>query len=386
MDRDREIADQRLWNLLEGARFGSPRQAVGWLTAVQAQEYLPSLWSIAQRMDPPVDEATLLAAVDEGELLRTHVLRPTWHLASPEDLRLLLAATAGRVHTKNAYPYRQHGLDERTRGRTRALIADLLAGGNHLTRTEIRERLAERGIEAAGQRLAYTLMDAELQGVVCSGARRGKQHTYALLDERAPTAPRTPDAESAVIELVRRYLAAHGPATIKDLQAWASLRLADLRPAFEELRDELVTEDHAGRTYWDVLDRPPPATPPSPVHLLQGYDEYMMGYLDSRHVIDLAGRAESLHPDAVIPNHVVLVDGQLAGNFRRTRTTDRVMIEVYLYEPPDDRVVRALEAATHEHARFLRLTGELVVHDHLSAPRRFGRVPDEDRSRSAPRS
>lgn len=370
MDRDLAIARQRLTSLLEGTRHGSPQEAVRWLVAVQAQEYRISLWSIAQRL-VDADETALMAAVDDGRLLRTHVLRPTWHLVAAQDLRMLLAATAPQLQARNEPRYRQLELDHRTRGRCRELIGEALRGGVHLTRQQVGEGLRAAGIDARGPRLAHIMMDAELEAVVCSGAQQGRWQTYALVDERTPAA-RPLDTEEATVELVRRYLASHGPATEKDLRSWATLRVSDLRPALEELHGELVPEEHDGRTYWSVRGRPEPHAPSPPrARLLQPYDEYIMGYLDSRHVIDVAARGASLHPDAVIPNNVVLIDTQLAGHWKRTTRGDTVIIDAYLYDRPDADVEAAIDAAAADHGRFLGLDAELVVNDHISVSRRF---------------
>jgi hypothetical protein len=273
-----------------------------------------------------------------------------------EDVTVTVGYRAGERADRDVLP----GLAEE-------LIAGALTGGVHLTRKEIGAMLEGAGINVDGQRLPYILMNAELNGLICSGALNDKQHTYALVDEHAPNARRL-DHEEALAEFVRRYFTSHGPATVNDLRAWSSLTIAEITRGISMVESELEHMELDGLSYWFVHG-PPTETLPSPTaHILQGYDEYFMGYLDSRHVIDLAGRADSLHPDAVVPNHVMLVDGQLGGNYKTTRTTQRVTIEVYLYEPPDERVVRALEAATDEYARFLGLTGELVVHDHVSEP------------------
>src|SRR5205823_11718341 len=159
-------------------------------------------------------------------ILRTHVLRPTWHFVLPEDIRWLLAATAHRVHRLNAFVYRQQGLDEPTRSRATDLAAAALDERKSLTRKEIGEVLEHAGIDVGGLRLTLLVMHAELEAVICSGGLRGRQHTYALLDERAPHARRL-DRDEALAELALRYFTGHGPATAKDLASWASLTVAE---------------------------------------------------------------------------------------------------------------------------------------------------------------
>ena len=172
------------------------------------------------------------AAFDAGRILRTHLLRPTWHFVLPEDIRWLLTATAPRVKARDARRYAQLGLDASTQRRSAKALAAALRGGNQLTRAEAAAVLTAAGIGVDGQRLPYLLMHAELDALICSGPRRGKQHTYVLLEERAPDARDLPRDE-ALAELARRYFRSHGPATAKDFAGWATLTLAEARAAIE---------------------------------------------------------------------------------------------------------------------------------------------------------
>ena len=200
-----------------------------WLGAVQAQQFDEAKWSLAERTHACTD-ADVEAAFARGEIIRTHVLRPTWHFVERGDVRWLLRLTRPRVHALNRYSYRMFELDASVLTRSHDVLAKTLADGEPRTRRELAERLAAAGIEADGPRLAYIVMHAELEELICSGPRRGKQQTYALLDHRAPPSPLDGlSRERALAELVRRYFRSHGPATIKDFTAWSSLTVADTR-------------------------------------------------------------------------------------------------------------------------------------------------------------
>jgi hypothetical protein len=295
------------------------------------------------------------AAYDAGRILRTHAMRPTWHFVTPADIRWLLRLTGPRVHVQNAYMYRRLGLDEATRQHCGAMVAAALEGGNHLTRKELAVLLQAAGIATEGFRMAYILMSAELDGVICSGPPRGRQHTYALLDERVPDAP-GPTGEEAVAGLVLRYFTSHGPATVKDLRWWSSLTLADINTGIEMLGPQLQREVVGGVAYWSIPQDDPPGIASPDVHLLQGYDEYLVGYSESKHVVDLAGRYQTLAPGMTIPNGVLILDGQLTGHWKRTLRTGIVTFEVALYEPFDAAQMRALHAAGDAQAAFLGRT------------------------------
>jgi hypothetical protein len=349
MDR-RDIAHWRLHNLrLEGAPLPAPEAVVGWLGAVQSQDFGPAKWSVAQRTSGAGD-AEVDRGVAEGAILRTHVLRPTWHFVAAADIRWLLELTAPRVHALSAYYYRQLGLDDAVFQRSSAVLVGALEGGAQLTRKQLAATLEDAGIGLGGFRLAYLLMNAELQGIVCSGAPRGKQQTYALVEQRAPQAASLPH-EQALAELTVRYFTSHGPATVKDFGWWSSLTAADIRQGLELAGSRLRREVVDGVDYW-FAGSPPTTRPASPqVHLLQGYDEYIVGYSQSRSVLNLAGR--TLMQTRPVFIGVVILDGQLAGHWKRTVGRDTVAFEVALYEPFDDAQTKALQAAADRHGEFL---------------------------------
>jgi Winged helix DNA-binding domain len=357
MDRH-DIAHWRLRNLrLEGDPLPTPEAAVGWLGAVQSQDFAPAKWSLAQRT-PGTGDAAVDRAFADGAILRTHVLRPTWHFVLPADIRWLLALTAPRVHALNASYYRQLGLDDATFRGSDAVLAGALQGGAQRTRRQLAAALEGAGVELGGSRLAYLLMHAELDGIVCSGAPRGKQQTYALLEERAPPAASLA-REQALAELTVRYFTSHGPATVKDFGWWSSLTAADIRQGLELAGSRLRREAVDGVDYW-VAGSPPPTRPASPtVHLLQGYDEYLVGYSQSKWVLNLARR--DLVQTRPLFNGAAILDGQLAGHWKRTVGRDTVAFEVALYEPFDDAQTKALQAAADRHGEFLGLAATVAT-------------------------
>jgi hypothetical protein len=354
-----ELAHWRMRSLrLSGAPFGAPDEVVGWLGAVQSQDYGPAKWSLGQRADGVVDAAVDRAFAD-GAILRTHLLRPTWHFVLPADIRWMLELTAPRVHALNAYMYRRLGLDGAVVAKSTALLAGALEGGNRCTRKELGAILGGAGIADAGFRLGYLLIHAELEGVICSGPLRGRQHTYALLDERVPASARR-GREEALAALTLRYFTSHGPATQKDFRWWSSLTAADVKRGLELAAPQLEHEEIDGVGYWFAPAPPAPPDPSPTVRLLQGYDEYIIGYSESRYVLDASGGARSLPPDRPPFNHAVVLDGQVAGHWKRTLRSDEVIIEAALYEPFTDPQARALQAAADRHGAFLGLPATVV--------------------------
>jgi hypothetical protein len=327
------------------------------LLAVQSQDYPNAKWAVAQRLDGALD-AGLDRAFDAGEIVRTHVLRPTWHFVAPDDLRWLLALTGPRVHGANAYQYRLLEIDRALVARSRAVIEKALQGGVALTREELGARLNEAGIPAAGVRLAYLVGDAELEAVVCSGPRRGRGQTYALVDQRIPPArPRARD--EALAELARRYVEGHGPAQAADLSWWSGLTVTEARVALESATPPLVRETFEGRTFYASPSEPAVPVRRPIVHLLPNYDELLVAFRDRTDALDPGLPAAARVPQVIL-SHVVTRDGLVVGTYRRRDEPSATKLEIDLKVPLREDEARTLGSAIERFATFLGRPVETV--------------------------
>ncbi len=344
---------------LTGDLLATPEEVVGRLGAVQCQDFGPGKWSIAQRTDGAT-QATLDQAFAAGTILRTHILRPTWHFVLPVDIRYMLELTAPRVQALNASYYRKQGLDAALLARCCVVLNEVLEGENYLTRTEIAGVLERAGISTDRLRLGYILINAELQGIVCSGAPRGKQQTYALLEERAPKARRL-DRDEALAELTLRYFTGHGPATAKDLRWWSSLTMAEIAQGLAVVASQLEHEEIHGVIYWFAsAAREAPSAFPA-VHLVQGYDEYIVGYGQTKYLLDASGVARSLPRARGIYTHSILVDGQVAGEWKAVPKRHVVMVEATFFTPYQDVQLQGLQAAVQRYGDYLGLPASLSL-------------------------
>ncbi|MDX6677358.1 MAG: hypothetical protein QOE31_1410, partial [Solirubrobacteraceae bacterium] len=341
----RRLHEQRL----TGEPFATPAQAVAHSGVVQAQEYAEALWSLGMRVRDH-DQAAVAAACDRGEILRTHVLRPTWHFVAAADLRWMLRLTGPRVIAKDAGRLRGLGLDAGTLAAIGEQLARTLADGEPRTRAELASALEAAGIDTRGQRIAHAVLHAELSGVICSGPRRGAHHTYLPLDERVPPAPER-SREDDVAELVLRYFESHGPATLRDFAWWSGLTTADARAGIAAAGGRLAAEADEHGTLWIAAAAPPGGPPPSRcgAHLLGTYDETLVAYRDLR-TVDADGR-----PATVLHQRPILVDGRFAGTWRRRLTRREVFVELTLGAPPDSARLEALEEAAHRFGTFVGL-------------------------------
>ncbi len=349
-----DIAHQRLHNQhITRRTLETPQALVEWLGAVQAQDFAAAKWALGLRLQGMTDD-DIEQAFTDGAILRTHVMRPTWHFVSPADIRWLLAFTAPRVHQALAYYNRKLELDEVVFRCTNAVLANALQGGKQLTRDELVFALQQAGIVTEGeQRVTHIMMRAELDSIICSGARRGKQFTYALLAERAPQA-RTLDRDEALAELTMRYFTSHGPATIQDFVWWSGLTVAEARAGLAMVTSHLLHETIGGQIYWFSPPTPPAQDLSQAAHLLPNFDEYTVGYTDRSAVFD-ALHTNKLDPRGGLLTNTMVLDGQVIGTWKRAFKKNTVVIEANPFVPLSNTETRAFVASAKRYGEFLHM-------------------------------
>jgi DNA glycosylase AlkZ-like len=349
-----DIAHRRLHNQhITQRTLETPQALVEWLGAVQAQDFAAAKWALGLRL-PGVTDDDIEQAFTDGSILRTHVMRPTWHFVSPVDVHWLLVLTAPRVYQALAYYNRKLELDDAVFRRTNAVLANALQGGKQLTRDELVFALQQAGIVTDGeQRVTHIMMRAELDGVICSGARRGKQFTYALLAERAPQA-RTLARDEALAELTRRYFTSHGPATVQDFVWWSGLTVADARAGLAMVASSLLSETISGQTYWFSPSTPPAQDLSQVAHLLPNYDEYTVGYTERSAIFD-ALHTNKLDPRGGLLTNTMVLDGQVIGTWKRTFKKNAVVIEANPFVSLSDTETCAFAASANRYGEFLQV-------------------------------
>lgn len=337
-----------------GTPLARPEDVVRLLGAVQSQDHAGAKWSVGQRIKRGTD-AMVEDAFATGRILRTHVLRPTWHYVTPTDIRWLLQLTSPHVHRLNGPYYRKYGLTGAVLARCHTVLGRALEGGKQLMREELADLLADAGIVAKRERLAYIMMHAELDGLICSGAMRGKQHTYALLEERAPGA-RTFAREEGLAELALRFFTGHAPATLKHFVWWSGLSVADAKAGLAQVQYQLESTVVDGNTFWSGVPNAAPRRIGPVAHLLPEYDEALVGTKDME--VGELPRARPRWKDAFL--RPVLIDGQRAGTWRRTVGRDSVVVETNLFASLNPGQRKLLRAAADRYGRFLGLPATLA--------------------------
>jgi hypothetical protein len=353
-----DIIQQRLHNqLLSQTKFTQPGQVVAWLGAVQSQDYAGAKWALAQRTKGLTD-AAIEQAFASGEILRTHVMRPTWHFVTPQDIRWMLALTAPRVRVAIAHMDRQLALDKVVLKKSNAALTKALQGGKQLTRAELGSILQKAGLAIDGLRLGHLTAHAEIDGVICSGARRGKQFTYALLDERAPQA-KTLERDEALAELTKRYFRSHGPATLQDFVWWSGLTINDARKGIDSLKSQREGERINEQTYWFIPSETKKESSPA-VHLLPNYDEYTVGYTDRASIFDVMHTDKLDSRGSILFQYAIVMDGLVVGTWKRTIKKNEVVINLVPFTTLTREQNQAIIAAAQGYAKFLALPVVLV--------------------------
>jgi len=309
-----EIAQQRLYNqCISGPKFKKPAEIVTCMGAIQAQDYAGAKWAVGLRLQKSSDEA-IDKAMANGSIIRTHVLRPTWHFVSPADARWMIELTAPRINAASASRHRHFKLDSAVFKRSNDALAKALEGGRQLNRIKVLNELNNAGVATDDLRFIHLLMRAELDKVICSGGRQGKQFTYALFDDRVPTG-NTLSKEEALAELAKRYFMSHGPATIQDFTWWSGLSGIDARKGFEIVKSELTSIKVDSNEYWTVPGKADVRGKTPIAHLLPAFDEFAVAYKDRTAAVNPKYLKEAPH---VIFNPSIVVNSQVVGTWQRS--------------------------------------------------------------------
>jgi hypothetical protein len=301
---------------------------------VQAQDFAGAKWAIGSRLKNSTD-ASIEQQFNEGKILRTHILRPTWHFVAPADIRWMLALTAPRIKAFIAGYRRKLELDKVLFRRSNLALKKALKG-RQLTRKELALVLQQAGIRTDEDRLGHLLIEAELDAIICSGAIRDKQFTYVLMDERVPeTAPLK--HEEALSELTLRYFKSRGPATLADFAWWSGLTIAEARIGLESHRSQYEKADLDGKTFWYHRDksflqaaRSSGQKENSSLFALPAFDEYTIAYTHR----DLVLHPKYAHKDGNgIFKPLLIRNGLIAGTWHRTIKKDCIIIDTDLFKP-----------------------------------------------------
>lgn len=326
-----DIPTQRLMGQhLSGFRYKKPKELVTWMGAMQAQDYGMAKWALGARL-PAATQSVIQNAIDNGDIIRTHVLRPTWHFVSSEDVGWMLTLTAPHIKASLASRRQQLELTPAVITRSFKVMEKALRAGEHLTREELVSELGKAKINTTDQRAAHLLFYAELDRVICSGAMRGKKNTYALFALRVKDTKNI-TRDEALSRLLTRYFQSHGPATLQDFIWWSGLPVRDARKAMEMTGKELHTETIGTQTFW-FKELTPYKQTRTTVHLLPAFDEYIISYKDRTACLPMKNHTDAISNNGIF-RPVIVVNGMVIGLWRKSTVKNKVEVEMEFFKKP----------------------------------------------------
>ena len=334
-----------------GGELSTPVEDVRWMLALQAQDFPGVKWSVGLRQ-VGATEAAVEAACDAAEIVRSWPLRGTLHLVAGEDLGWLLALTAPRAIASAAGRRASLGITVSDVEHARGIASSALSGRRVLTRDALLAAFDAAGVSTIGQRGYHLLWYLAQTGTLVLGATDGRQQTFALLDDWVPQ-PRRLDGDEALGELALRYFRSHGPASAADLARWSGLTVGDVRRGIATCGAQLTTLELDGVTYHLAPETLAVAAPTARVHLLSGFDEYLLGYGDRT-----AALARE-HSEAIVPGGngmfkpTIVADGEVVGTWRRTLRAREIVIEAIPFARLPGTVHDGLAQAAQAYAAFI---------------------------------
>jgi hypothetical protein len=333
-------------------QFKSPGEVVSWMGAVQAQDYLNSLWAIGLRLENS-SETEIEKCIAKKSIVRSWPMRGTLHFVTPEDVRWMLKLLAPRVISRSAGRHKQMGLTKSIFLKSARLFEKALQESKCLTRSEMYSILEKGKISIAELRGIHILVQLAQEGLICCGPRKGKQPTFVLLDDWLP-AVKEIKKDEALANLTLRYFTSHGPATIQDFVWWSGLTTSEAKTGLEMVKSRLTQAIVQSQVYWFVPSRITTKTISKTPVLLPNYDEYVVGYKDRSHLQAEFFNEEFSRNNMVFSNTIVS-NGQLVGQWKRTLKKEVVLMDYKLFLPQVKISTASLAKAGKNYGRFLQL-------------------------------
>jgi hypothetical protein len=349
-----DIADLRLASQhIAGTKFTSAGELVTWMGALQAQDYAMSKWAVGVRLSNSTNKS-IEAAMDKGEIIRTHVLRPTWHLVAAGDVRWMIQLTAPHIKKMVKGRHADLKLTEAVLSKSRKVLEKILRDGNYSTREELIVGFNKAGIATDENRASHIFLAAELEGLICSGPTTGGKQNFGLLDERVPPT-KLLSRDEALRSLAKRYFSSHGPATLDDFAWWSGLPAGDAKRALEMVKSGFESETIEGKPYWLAEAN---VRIKESAFLLPAYDEFIISYKDRSATITFDNTKRAVSSNGIF-RPVIVVNGQTVGIWKRSIKKDKAIIEMEYFTRPGKAALKMIDEASVRYGLFLEKKIEL---------------------------
>lgn len=353
-----DITYLRLFNQqLIGSACKTAKEIVGKMGAMQAQDFSMAKWAIGCRL-PGSTGITIEAELNKGDILRTHLMRPTWHFVSSDDIYWLLELSAPQIKAIVSARDKRLQLNENIYRKSNFIIENALQGGEHLSREELAKELESAEIPIDYNKVSHYLLRAEIDGIICSGRIKNNKYTYALLEERVPKKKKI-TREEATSWLAQRYFSSHGPATIQDFIWWSGLSITESKRALEMVKSNFVSEIIEKQTYWFPNTASIPEPDKNTVFLLPAFDEFIISYRDRTASLLIADHKKAVSSNGIF-RPVIVINGQVTGLWKRITQKDKVTLETILFQPVNNTIQNLIQETVFQYENFLNKKVELV--------------------------
>ncbi len=327
--------------------YNSASKLVNYLGAVQAQDFAMSKWAIGVRT-VNTTQKKVEAAMNKGSILRTHALRPTWHLVSAEDIYWMLELTAANIKARMRTNDKKLGITEALFKKSNGIIEKALNEHEQLNRDEIIQLFNKHKIAVNENRLSHFLIRAELDAIICSGKIKYNKNTYALLAKRV-TKKKTFKREEALGTLAEKYFISRGPATVADFAWWSGLSVTDAKKGLQSVQSVLEKEKINDAVYYF---KSPTGTfnTTSSVFALPAFDEYLISYKERSAM--LHSNKKNISANGIFWP-VIIADGKVAGMWSRKIANDKLHIKTEYFIKPASAIKNDLIKSFNTYAGFL---------------------------------
>ncbi|MGE5317466.1 MAG: winged helix DNA-binding domain-containing protein [Chloroflexota bacterium] len=335
-------------------KFNSVKEIVSWMGAMQAQELNSVKWAIGVRL-PGLTEKDVDDSVSKGEIIRTHLMRPTWHIVAAEDYLPILKLTEPLVRASLKSRRKQLGLESSFFIQSNKALDRILRNG-HMTREELMQELTPLLPSLDSSRMNHVLLEAELDGLICSGKIKNRQHSFALTEEWISNDLRKLpfDRDEALALLARKYFKSHGPASVSDFNWWSGLSMGDCRKGIEIVKKDLSSEKIDSVTFWfdgEISEQVISKTKKS-LFLLPAFDEFIISYKDRSAVLAYEHHEMTVSSNGIF-RPVIVLDGQAIGLWNKAVKRGILIPEIRWFIKPEKKILKELDLAFANYAAFL---------------------------------
>ena len=352
-----DIAKYRLINQsIAASEFKNAKDVVKWMGAVQAQDFPMAKWAIGVRMLNSSENA-VEKSISRGEIIRTHVMRPTWHLVPADDIYWMLDLTAARLISSSRSYNKNLGLTESVFNKSFSVLEKSLTVSGNLTREELAAAFNRAEIITDGNRLSHLLVRAELEALICNGPTRNGKHTYSLLRDIVPV-KKTLAKDEALAVLANRYFTSHGPATLKDFVWWSGLTVKEASHALHSVKSDLIHETIGSEEFWLKAVPPKIHTDKSFVHILPAYDEYLISYKDRSASVSSSDCRKAFSSNGIF-YPVIIRNGKVEGLWKRKINKEKVTIDIDLFNTYGKQFILQLEKSISIFGKYLNRETEI---------------------------